>query len=127
MNTETLKYTEQHEWIGEDGGVYVIGITDYAQDALGDVTFIELPEIGKEVSQNEETATVESVKAASDIYAPVSGKVTAVNEALESAPEMVNKDPYGEGWFFKLEGVDTGQLESLMDEGAYKNFVEGLQ
>ena len=127
MNTETLKYTEQHEWIGENSGVYVVGITDYAQDALGDVTFIELPEVGKEVAQNEETATVESVKAASDIYAPAAGKVVAVNEALESEPEIVNKDPYGEGWFFKLEGVDTGQLEGLMDEGAYKKFVEGLQ
>lgn len=124
MNPENLRYTEEHEWIGELNGQYVVGITDYAQSQLGDITYIELPEVERSVEVAEEVAVVESVKAASDIYAPVSGKITEVNEALEATPEMVNKDPYGEGWFFKLSGVDVLELDALMDISAYRTFVE---
>jgi len=124
MNPEALRYTKDHEWIGEEGGVYVVGITDHAQDQLGDITYVELPGEGDEVSAHQEVATVESVKAASDVYAPVAGKVAAVNEALETEPELVNKDPYGAGWFFKLEGVDAAALNDLMDAAAYKQYVE---
>jgi glycine cleavage system H protein len=124
MNPSELRYTEDHEWIGRDGDVYAVGITDFAQDQLGDITFIELPSVGRAVKQHEETAAVESVKAAGDVYAPVSGTVTAVNAALEREPELVNQDPFGAGWFFKLGQVDAAQVEELMDAAAYKKFVE---
>lgn len=122
----TLKFTDQHEWIRIDGDTGTVGITDYAAGQLGDVVYVELPDIGKTVKQAEETATVESVKAASEIYAPVGGSVTAVNEALAEKPELINQDPAGEGWFFKIAMSDGGEADKLMDEAAYKAFVEGL-
>ncbi len=124
MNPSALWYTEEHEWVGEEDGVYVVGITDFAQDQLGDITYVELPEEGRALDVNEEAAVVESVKAASDVYAPVAGTVCAVNEALEGEPELVNQDPFGAGWFFKLEGVDASALEGLMDAKAYAAFCE---
>jgi glycine cleavage system H protein len=124
MNPDDLRYTEEHEWIGELAGQYFVGITDYAQSQLGDITYIELPDVGRAVDANEEVAVVESVKAASDVFAPVSGKVVEINEALESRPELINKDPLGLGWFFKLEGVDATEFDALMDVSAYRTYVE---
>ncbi len=124
MDPATLRYTKDHEWIGEEGGLYVVGITDHAQDQLGDITYVELPSVGKELAAGAEAATVESVKAASDVYAPVAGKVAAVNDALEATPELVNQDPFGGGWFFKLEGVNAGDLDGLLDAAAYKEFAD---
>lgn len=124
MRPEELKYTKDHEWIGEDGGLYVVGITDHAQDLLGDITYVELPEAGRAVAAHEETALVESVKAASDVYAPVAGTVAEVNEALGAQPELVNKDPYGAGWFFKLSGVNAAEVAKLMDAPAYDAFLK---
>jgi len=124
MNPDELRYTAEHEWIGLQDGLYAVGITDHAQEQLGDITYVELPELDREVARQEEVAVVESVKAASDVYAPVAGKVAAVNESLENEPELVNKEPYGAGWFFKLEAADPSQLEELMDAAAYKAFLE---
>jgi glycine cleavage system H protein len=121
-----LKFTEDHEWIRRDGDAVVIGVTDYAQSQLGDVVFVELPEIGRVVTKGESVAVVESVKAASEVFAPVSGEVVAVNEALSATPDLVNGDPTGEGWFLKLKLSDASELDSLMDEAAYKSFVEKL-
>lgn len=126
MDPEKLWYTEDHEWIGEVDGVFAVGITDHAQEALGDITFVELPELEREVSAHEETAVVESVKAASDIYAPASGRVVAVNGELELRPELVNQDPYGKGWFFRLTGVDKAELEELMDADDYRAYLVSL-
>ena len=123
MNPTELKYTIEHEWIGQQGGLCVVGITEFAQDQLGDITYVELPEVGRIVARHAETAVVESVKAASDIYAPVGGTVAEVNEALLSAPELVNQDPYGRGWFFKLENIEAAQLADLMDYVAYQTFA----
>lgn len=123
MNPEQLRYTEDHEWIGEADGLYLIGITDHAQEQLGDVTFVELPEVGRAVAQHEEIAVVESVKAASDIYAPVAGKVAEVNSALDEDPGAVNSGPYVDGWFLKLADVDPAQVAQLMDAAAYARFV----
>lgn len=115
-----LKYVASHEWIRVEGdGTVVIGITDHAQDLLGDVVFVELPEVGAEVATGDESGVVESVKAASDIYAPVSGEVVAVNEELEDAPELVNSDPYGDGWFFKVKLSSAEELSNLLDGEAY--------
>ena len=122
----TVKYTKDHEWIRVEGDVAVVGITDYAQTQLGDVVYVELPELGRRVEQGKEAAVVESVKAASEVYAPISGEVLAVNDALSGEPGKVNADPMGEGWFLKLRIVDTKQLDGLMDEAAYNAFVEGL-
>ena len=119
-----LRYTRDHEWVRVDGDLAVVGITDYAQSQLGDVVYVELPEIGRLVEQGKEAAVVESVKAASEVYAPVSGEVIEVNEALAADPARVNADPIGEGWFIKLRLDDPKQLDSLMDEEAYKRFVE---
>jgi glycine cleavage system H protein len=124
MNPASLKYTKDHEWIGKDGDLYVVGISDHAQGQLGDVTYVELPDAGRTVAQHEETAVVESVKAASDIYAPVGGTVAEVNGALDGDPGVINSDPYGAGWFFKLSGVDAAELDGLMDATAYAKFVE---
>lgn len=123
----TIKFTEDHEWIRVDGDVGTIGITDYAQKQLGDVVFVEVPEIGKTVEPKGELAVVESVKAASEVYAPVTGTVVEVNSALDEAPGTVNEDPMGAGWFAKITLSDPGQLDALMDEAAYKTFVEGLE
>jgi glycine cleavage system H protein len=118
------RFTKDHEWVRLDGDVAVIGITDYAQAQLGDVVYVELPEIGRRIEQGKEAAIVESVKAASDVYAPVSGEVVEANEALATDPAKVNADPMGEGWFLKLRLADPKQLDALMDEAAYQRFVE---
>lgn len=122
---EDLKYASSHEWVRVDeDGVATIGISDHAQSALGDIVFVELPEVGTTVNAKEEVAVVESVKAASDIYSPVSGEIVAVNEALVDAPETVNSAPYDDGWFFKVEISDQAELEELMDAEAYTDHVE---
>jgi glycine cleavage system H protein len=120
----TLLFTKDHEWVRLDGDLAVVGITDYAQSQLGDVVYVELPEIGRRVEQGKEAAVVESVKAASEVYAPVSGEVAEVNEALAADPAMVNADPMGDGWFLKVRLDDPKQLGGLMDEAAYKRLVE---
>jgi glycine cleavage system H protein len=119
-----LRFTRDHEWVRLDGDLAVIGITDYAQSQLGDVVYVELPEPGHRVEKGKEAAVVESVKAASEVYAPVSGEVAEVNDALAADPAKVNADPLGEGWFMKLRLDDPKQLDGLMDEAAYQRFVE---
>ena len=120
-----LKYMESHEWVRNDGdGTATIGITDHAQDALGDVVFVELPDLGAELSAGDESGVVESVKAASDIYAPVSGEVIAINEQLVDSPELVNESPYGDGWFYRVRLADPEELEDLMDAEAYQGMLE---
>ena len=119
-------YTEDHEWISVEDGVGTVGITDYAQSQLGDVVYVELPEVGKEFAQKDDAAVVESVKAASDVYAPVSGQVVEVNEALADAPGTVNESASGDGWFYKIKLSEPSELEDLMDEAAYQAFIEGL-
>lgn len=123
----TLKYTEDHEWVRVDGDEATVGISDYAQEQLGDVVFVELPEVGKAVKKGDEAAVVESVKAASEVYAPVSGEVIAVNDGIEEDPAKVNEDAMGAGWFIKIKLSDPSELDDLMDEAAYKTFVEGLE
>lgn len=119
-----LRYAASHEWAQLQDGVVTVGISDFAQDALGDVVYVELPVLDQEVAAGAEIAVVESVKAASDIYAPISGKVVAINDALEDAPERVNQDPYGAGWFFKLEPLDPAELDNLMGADAYQDHCE---
>jgi glycine cleavage system H protein len=119
-----LRFTKDHEWIRLDGDLAVVGITDYAQSQLGDVVYVELPEIGRRVERGKEAAVVESVKAASEVYAPASGEVVEVNDALAADPAKVNADAMGEGWFFKLRVADPKELDGLLDEAAYKTFVE---
>lgn len=114
-----LRYTKTHEWVRWNGKVATVGITDFAQDQLSDLTYVELPTEGDSFSAQEEVATLESVKAASDVYAPISGTITAVNKALLDKPELINTDPYGEGWIFKMAPDDVSELESLMDADAY--------
>jgi len=123
---DDLKYTKDHEWIRDDGDAYTVGITAYAADQLGDVTYVELPEVGASVKQGAHAATVESVKAASDVYAPITGHVLEINEELEARPELVNESPYDHGWFFRLDDVETAQLRRLMDAAAYRTYVEEL-
>ena len=120
-----LKFTKDHEWARVEGGEAVIGITDHAQNELGDITFIDLPPVGRAVAQAETLAEIESVKAASQIYAPVSGEVVAVNEALADAPEKINAAPYGEGWIARLRMADPSELDRLMDAAAYEAVVAG--
>ena len=122
----TVKYTEDHEWVLIEDDTATVGITDYAQNALGDIVFVETPEAGTEVEQGDDCAVVESVKAASDIYAPITGEVTEGNEALDDEPALVNTSPEGDGWFFKMTVADAAELDKLMDEAAYKEFCEGL-
>ena len=122
----TKYYTEEHEWIVVAGNVATLGITDYAQAQLGDVVFVEVPTVGRKVKKGEETAVVESVKAASEVYSPVTGTVVEANEPLANSPITVNEDPEGAGWFCRIEMSDPAELEVLMDEAAYKTFVEGL-
>ena len=121
-----IKYTEEHEWIRVEGDVGTIGITAYAQEQLGDVVFVDLPEAGRAVAKGEACAVVESVKAASDIYAPVSGEIVESNAALADAPGEVNAEPMGKGWFFKVKLSDKGELAGLMDAAAYEAFVKSL-
>ena len=122
----TRYFTDEHEWIEVNGNEAVVGITDYAQSQLGDIVFVEIPDVGTKVTKGGDAAVVESVKAASDVYAPVSGTVTAGNAALNEDPSLVNSDPEGEGWFFRLTLDDASQLDGLMDAAAYKAFVAGL-
>jgi glycine cleavage system H protein len=119
----TIRYTKDHEWIRVDGDEATIGITDFAQEQLGDIVFIELPEIGRKVEKGKEAGVVESVKAASEVYAPVTGEVTATNTGLADDPARVNKDAQGEGWFFKVKLANKTELDALMDEAAYKAFT----
>lgn len=122
---ENLHYSEEHEWVRVDGTRATIGITDFAQDALGDVVFVQLPDAGLAVIRSAGCAEVESTKSVSEIYAPLSGTVVEVNAALEDAPELVNQDPYGDGWIFVVEMSDPAEVESLMGAGAYRSLVEG--
>ena len=123
-----LRYTEDHEWVRlDDDGLAVVGITDYAQEQLGEIVFIELPEVGDEVERGAEAAVIESVKAASELFAPVSGTVVKVNEALNDEPALVNEDPVGEGWFVEIETDGDESLEALMTEDEYLRYVEGLE
>lgn len=122
----SIHFTEDHEWIKVDGDTGTVGISPYAAKQLGDVVYVELPEIGREVGKGDEAAVVESVKAASEVYAPVGGEVTAVNDALEDAPESVNASADGDGWFLKMKIADASELESLMDEAKYKEYCDGL-
>ena len=119
-------FTQDHEWVDVDGDVGTVGISDYAQGQLGDIVFVEVPEEGKTLAKGDDAAVVESVKAASDVYAPASGIVIEGNPALTEAPDLVNTDPEGEGWFFRLTLSDASELGALMDEDAYKAFVAGL-
>ena len=119
-------FTDEHEWVEVEGDTATVGITDYAQEQLGDIVFIEVPEVGTELDQGDDAAVVESVKAASDVYAAVSGEVIEVNEALEDEPGLVNSSAEEDGWFFRLTLSDKDELGDLMDEKAYKAFVEGL-
>jgi len=120
----TVKYTEDHEWVTLDGDIATVGITVHAQDALGDVVFVELPAVGVDYAQKETAGVVESVKAAADIYMPVAGEVIEVNEALRGDPSLANSDPLGVGWFFKLRPSDVSQLDALMDETGYAALTE---
>ena len=121
-----LRYTNDHEWVRVEGDAAVVGISDYAQEQLGDVVFVELPDVGVSFKQNDDAAVVESVKAASEIYAPISGEILAVNGDLADAPETLNSDPTGTCWMFKISISDAGEINALMDEAAYKAYVEGL-
>ncbi len=122
----TILYTKDHEYIRVDGEKGVVGITDYAQSQLGDIVFVELPPVGKHLKRGDEAAVVESVKAASEVMAPVSGEVVAINAALEATPGIVNADPAGDGWFLELKLTDRAELDGLMDEAAYRDFVGSL-
>ena len=131
MFPEDLKYTSEHEWVrptgqpGEGGPSVRVGITDFAQDALGDIVYVSLPEVGAEVESGASVGELESTKSVSDVYAPLSGTVAAVNEALDGTPELVNSDPYGDGWLFELELSDPAAVDALMDAAAYESSVEG--
>jgi glycine cleavage system H protein len=118
-----LKYTKKHEWARQDVGVAVVGLCDYAQDKLGEIVFVELPDVGVAVEAGKSAAVVESVKAVADLYSPLTGSVTEINEALLDQPEIINQDPYGEGWIFKVEISDEAELENLMDKAAYEEFI----
>ena len=120
-----LKYASSHEWVRDEGdGTFTVGITEHAQELLGDMVFVELPEVGDEVDAGEDCAVAESVKAASDIYAPISGEVIAINEELEDAPETVNNDAYGEGWLFRLKASDVSELDNLLDAEGYSHTID---
>ncbi|WP_172292448.1 glycine cleavage system protein GcvH [Pseudoruegeria sp. HB172150] len=118
-----MKFTEEHEWLRVEDDVVVVGITDHASEQLGDVVFVELPEAGTTVSKDDEVAVIESVKAASDILAPIDGEVVEVNDAIVATPSLVNEDPMGDGWFFKLKVEDLSTLDDFMDEAEYKDFI----
>ena len=120
---EELKYTEEHEWVMVEGDLAVVGISDFAQDALGDVVFVELPDVGATVKAGKAFGVVESVKAVSDVYAPVSGTVEEINEELPDAPEIINTSPYGDGWMIKIRMSDPGELDNLMDAEAYQSHI----
>jgi glycine cleavage system H protein len=119
-----LKYTKEHEWLKIDGNVATVGITDWAQGELGDIVFVELPDVGAGVEQMKSFGTIEAVKAVSDLYAPIDGKVTEVNAALDDDPMVINRDPYGDGWMIKIEVADTAQVEQLLDSEGYKKLID---
>ena len=121
---DNLRYAETHEWVRNDDGIFVVGITDHAQEALGDLVFVDLPEAGREVSAKEECAAIDSVKAASDIYSPVAGKIIEVNTALADEPEIISSSPYENGWLFKLEPEDVSSFDSLLTAEQYKRKLE---
>lgn len=120
MTPEDLHYTKDHEWVRQHGDTLRVGVTDYAQDALGDIVFVTLPEAGSHVTEGEACGEIESTKSVSDVYAPVTGTVTERNEALDASPELVNSDPYGEGWMYELRLDDTSQVDGLLDQAAYR-------
>ncbi|MBV9528347.1 glycine cleavage system protein GcvH [Sphingomonas sp.] len=122
----SLYFTKEHEWVRVDGDTATVGISNHAQEALGDIVFAEVPEAGRKVSKGQEAAVVESVKAASDVYAPVSGEVVEGNPAVADDPSVINSDPEGEGWFFKLKLDDRSELDGLMDEDAYREWIKTL-
>ena len=124
MNPEDLKYSEEHEWLRLDGDTAIIGITHFAQDSLGDVVFVELPDVGSDVKQFEKMGEIESVKAVSDLYCPVGGKVIEVNDSLTDSPELVNDSPYGDGWMLKVEMADSSEIERLMSASEYDTLIE---
>ena len=124
MNPEDLKYSEEHEWLRMEGGTAVIGITHFAQDSLGDVVFVELPDVGSDVEQFEKMGEIESVKAVSDLYCPVGGRVVEVNDSLNDSPELVNDSPYEEGWMIKVEVSDSSEIDRLMSASEYGALVE---
>lgn len=123
MESGDCRYAKSHEWVKIQDDLAVVGISDHAQDSLGDVTYVELPAVGAKLEQGKECGVIESVKAASDLYSPVTGEVVEVNEALENAPELVNKDAHGEGWMFKVKGFTTAEMDELMDAAAYDTFL----
>ena len=126
MYPEDCQYTKEHEWVRLEDGIAVVGITDYAQDHLGDVVFIELPDVGTEVKQFEPFGVIDSVKASSELYTPLSGEVEAVNDALNDQPELVNQEPYGEGWMIKVRPADLAELAQLLDADGYEQFLGTL-
>ena len=126
MYPEDCQYTKEHEWMRLEDGIAVVGITDYAQDHLGDVVFIELPDVGTEITQFEPFGVIDSVKASSELYAPLSGAVEAVNDALTEQPELVNQEPYGEGWMIKVRPADLAEMEQLLDADGYEQFLSTL-
>jgi glycine cleavage system H protein len=127
MYPENFRYTKDHEWVKVEGDTATVGITDFAQSQLGDVVFVELPEVGEELKSHQTLGVVESVKAVSDIYSPVSGNVTEVNEGLNDEPEILNQDPHSKGWILKLKVKDKSELEELMSASEYEKYLEGLK
>lgn len=123
---ETVKYQESHEWARLEGDLVVVGVSDYAQDELGDVVFVELPDLGKALKKGDAFGVVESVKAASDLYMPVGGEIAAVNDLLKDTPETINESPFENGWIIKIKATDTSELDGLMSAAQYKTFTEGL-
>ncbi len=121
---EGFQYTEDHEWAKKEGDAIRIGISDYAQDQLGDIVFVEMPEVGDDFAKGDEIGSLESVKAVSELYIPVGGKVTAINEKLEDAPELINSDPFGDGWIIEVKPSDPAELEALMDSAAYLEMIK---
>ena len=126
MYPDDCQYTKEHEWVRLEDGIAVVGITDYAQDHLGDVVFVELPDVGTEVAQFEPFGVIDSVKASSELYSPLSGEVEAINDALTDQPELVNQAPYGEGWMIKVRPADLAELEQLLDADGYEQFLGTL-
>ena len=126
MNVEGFKFTKEHEWVKSQDNICTVGITEYAQKELGDVVYVELPSPGDSIKKGEPCSNIESVKAVSDIYAPVSGEIIEVNEALEDKPELVNQDPYGSGWIIKIKTENQQELDQLMDAQAYEEYLKGL-
>lgn len=125
MSERDLQFTKTHEWLRLDGDEVVVGLSDYAQGELGDIVFVELPVVGTAVAKDESLTTLESVKSVSEVYAPVSGKISAVNDALDDDPGMINTDPYGDGWMFRIEMSDVDELDDLMSADEYEEFIKG--